>query len=142
MVAALDEALARADDLLARGAVFEDILAALDACLGLPGSDDARPGIEHRRLAACRTYGRSEAEVEQALLAFRRVEPDPVRIASATLATCARYCHLDIRRPVLGAGTGAGTSSAPRVRRRAALAARASQVKAKPTTQQQVMYDY
>ena len=91
MVVALDEALARADDLLAHGAPFEDILAALDACLELPGSDDARPGIEHRRLAAYRIYGRSEMEVEQALLAFHSVEPEPVRLASATLATCARY---------------------------------------------------
>jgi hypothetical protein len=87
MVEFLEEALARADALLAR-ASYEEVQEALTACASLPGAEAVMPGIAQRRLAATWLYNRSDEEVERELMALLEVEPTLLHRASSTVAAC------------------------------------------------------
>jgi hypothetical protein len=72
----------------ARRAAYDALVAALDACSAMPGSEAFAPGIAQRRLVATDVYKRTEDECERALQEVLRIEPDLVRRVMSTLSSC------------------------------------------------------
>lgn len=82
------EALRAADELLARHAPYEEVLAALERCEGLPGGESLLAGTAQRRLALTSIYARDLDEVEPALRLLLEVTPDAIARASSALGPC------------------------------------------------------
>jgi hypothetical protein len=97
---ALSAALRAADRLLSRHvrdklhegegstSAYAELMACLDTCSTLPGSEQVAPGIAQRRLVATTIYNRSDDEAEAALQELLRIEPELMRRAMSTLSSC------------------------------------------------------
>ena len=85
------------EHLLARRAPFDDVIAKVDECLALPGSDAYRPSIEHYRVTAYSSYGRPVDECIQVIDAYVALQPSLPARAAAVLAACGEHPELAAR---------------------------------------------
>ncbi len=85
------------EHLLARRAPFDDVIAKVDECLSLPGSDAYRPSIEHYRVTSYSSYGRPVDECIQVIDAYVAIQPYLPARAVAVLAACGERPELAAR---------------------------------------------
>jgi hypothetical protein len=74
--------------MLAYQTPFDEVVAAIDACLAMPGSDAYRASIEHYRVSACVAHGRPVDECMAVIDAYTAIQPSLAARAQAVLAAC------------------------------------------------------
>lgn len=91
----VESVLARADDMLARLAPYDELLGALTECARLPGAEPFMLGIWQRRLNTLHTYDRPDDERARVLDEFLKIDVPLLWRASSVGAVCADRPELE-----------------------------------------------
>ena len=94
VVRRIEEAINRAEKLMAEEGSYEEVLAALDACAQQPGAEDLMASIHGVRLTAMAFYRRSDDELEQELERYLALSVPLVDRAWQVISACAESSRL------------------------------------------------
>lgn len=88
------EGIHHAEQLLAHGAAYEEVMAVLDECMNLPGAEAGMADIRATRLTTMEFYGRSDDDMAPELAAFVKLDIPLYDRAWHVIAACARSARL------------------------------------------------
>lgn len=94
VVRQVDEAIRDAEQLIARGAGYDEVMAALDACASLPGAEEFMQGIRGTRLTAMLFYRRDDEELRQGLREYLELDVPLYDRAWKVISTCSESSKL------------------------------------------------